>query len=358
MENINNYLGEEMETIKVRIVMGDEDYGYALGEALKRNYSGFIISLGQGDAGDEADIHLFDDLRRRGKNSVFLTEKYAQVDDEKYIYYKYDSGRNIAGSILSAYSRLTGRKMIYSPKSGAFLLAVHSSRGGSGCTSVALAICQELRRFRGWNTLYLSMEAFDSAGGYFSSTGKKGIREYLYYILTGQESKYAIVEGFLRSDDFGGEAFTPSSGKNPLKDLSEEDFRLFFSTIFAMGRYDAIIFDCGNCISESAICAMKIADKLLFITGEEEQDEKYISFLTKQSEHTVEDKMLAVINRHEEITGNLHEEDMEGDSPESSEVLTIAYDPPSFTDHGQKRNISLDTDFGTDVKNVLEVLMG
>ena len=69
-------------------------------------------------------------------------------------------------------------------------------------------------------------------------------------------------------------------------------------------------------------------------------------------------KKLAVINHHEEITGNLHDEDVEEESPEPSEVLTIAYDPSSFTDHGQKRNISLDTDFGTDIKNVLEVLMG
>lgn len=354
-----------METIRVQILMGDEDYGSALGEALKRSYGGFIIYLGQGNsAGEkkekaigEADIVLFDDMRRKSDRCVYLVEKPSQVDEEKHIYYKYDTGRNLANNVLSSYSRMVGRRIIYSSKKNPFLLGIHSASGGSGSTSVALAMCQELQRFRGLNTLYISMDEFDSAQGYFSCGGTKGMRDYLYYVIAEEEERYSFIEEYLRFDDYGVEAFNSFSGRNPLADLTENEFRAFLSVIFASGRYDAILFDCGNNTFESSLCAMRIADKLLFIKGEDGRDKPYLTYLQHRCSEDVWEKMMSVVNLHEELTENLHDEKKEDAGEAEEDILSISRDHGSFIVSGEKKSISLDTDLGTDIKNLLDLLM-
>ncbi len=345
-----------METIKVHIMVGDGSYGQALGEALKRSYSGFMIYTEEGQASEDADLVIYDDLRRRSTRCIYLADKPSQIDEERFIFYKYDSGKVLSDSILSAYSIMTGRKIIFSPKHKTFILAVHSATGGSGCTAIALAFAQELQRFQGQRTLYLSFEEFVSTGDYFSFKKSKGMKEYLYYILSGEDEKCSFPEEFLISNEYGMETFRPFPGKNPITEIKEEDFRLFFSKVYSLGRYDAIVLDCGNHIFESSICGMKIADKLLFLSGGEERDRGYLDYINRMVGSEIEEKRICAVNRYEDVTENL-QEDEEGDLLEvSPPEYSFALDTNSFNTLSGKRTISLDTDFGMDVKNMLEIL--
>ena len=46
-----------------------------------------------------------------------------------------------------------------------------AGEGGCGCTSAAIGLCRELRRYRGCNVCYVSLESFGDESGYFSGEG-------------------------------------------------------------------------------------------------------------------------------------------------------------------------------------------
>ncbi|MDO4176162.1 MAG: hypothetical protein Q4D99_01625 [Bacillota bacterium] len=282
-----------MENLKLAIVSEDLAYNRALAMSIAsscRNLSVDTFSSkafvkawseyeGKGTYYDRYDVILWagDEISDSyGDNIVYLADKASLTNKDyannRFCIYRYSTAHTIIAAIFDIYSHLTGRNAFFMKKSNTRLLGFASSRGGSGCTTVAMAVGQELCRFHGKKVMYLTMEDVEStecfaAGG----TVAKSVGEFLYRLL-GREGiapgceagKIPFLESYVVSSVFGIEAFAPTRGKNPLRELKADDMQKFLATLMDCGRYDAIVLDLSSCLTEAGIAAMRLADKICF----------------------------------------------------------------------------------------------
>ena len=93
------------------------------------------------------------------------------------------------------------------------VFAFASWQGGCGCTTLAMALGQELARFYRKRVLYLSLEAVESTPQYMPGrSGVKTAGEFLCHLLMpAQKQGLPFLEQYVISDDYGVEAFAPAA---------------------------------------------------------------------------------------------------------------------------------------------------
>ncbi len=317
-----------MDNIKVAIVSEDTAYNKALSAAVAnacRNLSVCIFSSrafvkawseydGKGAYYDKYDIILWagDEISDSyGDNIVFLADKASlskkDYENNRFCIYRYSTAHTIIAAVFDIYSHLTGRNAFFMKRSSTGLLGFASCGGGTGCTTVTMAVAQELRRFYGKKVLYLTMEDVESTES-FTAKGStaKNVGEFLYRllgregILSGCEAgKVPFIDAYIVSSAFGIEAFSPTRGKNPLRELKADDMQKFLAALMDCGRYDFIVTDLSSCLTEAGIAAMEIADKICFIAkaGEPKyREENYMSQVICCGGEKIVDKMVKVEN--------------------------------------------------------------
>ena len=177
-----------MENIRLAVVSKDKDYGRALSLALVDVYKNFTVTLYQNQPEAEQlsyfDLVVSDFEGKHEQQGIYLVEKPSMVDKnyETKIFrlYKYSNVRQLAGELLFIYSFLTGRKAIPLKNQDLRMVALGSVEGGAGCTSAAMALAQELKRFHGKRVMYVSLEELESTLEYMESfPGGRSISEYL-----------------------------------------------------------------------------------------------------------------------------------------------------------------------------------
>lgn len=280
-----------MENIVIGIVSADRDYCKALGLSLMSVCDDFIIRYyetgrfvsewgsynGEGEYCDSFDLILWDGREIEdtfGGKMIYLAEKASQVRqdhrEKKFSLYKYCGATAMTSAIFEIYTSLTGRGTAFIKKDAVDLIAVGSWEGGAGCTTVTLAVAQELRRFHGSRILIISLETIESTSKYFDYVPEvKSIGEYLYRVLPERilspDRPSPFLESYVVRDLYGIEAFAPSRGINPVSGLCEGDVQKLLATIIDSGRYDAVLIDMGTCLTKAAVAVMEMADKICFV---------------------------------------------------------------------------------------------
>ncbi len=91
-----------------------------------------------------------------------------------------------------------------------------------------------------------------------------------------------FLDSYVVKDVHEIETFIPSNGKNPLRELTETEIQRFIVSLMDSGRYDTIIMDIAGCLTDAGIGALKMADRICFVTrsrqttGREEQYLKHV----------------------------------------------------------------------------------
>ena len=295
-----------MENIKIGIVSADQDYSKALGLSLMSVCDDFIIGyydtrhfISEWNAykGDDTYNEQFDIILWDGKevadtycgNIILLAEKASLVkmdfDAKKFSLYKYCGAAAMTASIFEVYTCLTGRGTVFIRKDKVNLIAFGSWEGGAGCSTITLAVAQEMRRFRGSRVLVISLETVESTLKFFEYVPElKCIGEYLYRVLPEEtitgERVTPFIDSYIVRDLYGIEAFAPSKSKNPLVDLEKLEIQKFIASLIDSGRYDAILIDMGTCLTNAAMAAMEMAGKTCFVTRSfamTKREEMYLS---------------------------------------------------------------------------------
>lgn len=300
-----------MENLRIAIVSRDGAYSKALSLSLLNACRDFDIELfdseefvdmwsryqGRGAFYDTFDIVLWagDEINESyGDNIVYLTDKPSLMNNDyilnKFCIYKYSSAHTIISSIFDIYSHLTGRASAFVRNDNVRLVGFSSCSGGTGCTTLALSVGRELIRFHGMKVLYLSMEDVESTGNAFNITpGTGSIGEFLYRLLSHNREKYNLPEsipfldGFLVKDLYGIEAFAPSKGKNPLRELNTDEIQKLVASLVDCGRYDCVIIDFSSCLTEAGLAAMDMTEKICLVTGSEETGNRELNYLNQIS---------------------------------------------------------------------------
>lgn len=380
---------DAMENISLIIVTDDREYGRALSQALIHLCGGMLIQItGKGEffskleecenGGGEVpflesvDLILWDGEEAGasyGGRIVLLCDKPARaVKDFKngrFSIYKYSQAQFIAASIFEIYSFLTGRHMVNIQRQNVHILAFSSWLGGSGCTVTAMAAAQELCRFRDKRVLYLSFEEVESTGEFMESpAGVKGVGVYLYHLFKNSSSvirsgnepdgKYPAIEGYLIRDDFGVEAFAPTSGRNPLRELTDDELNMFIASLIDTGRYDFIIMDVGNNLSKTDITCMEIAGKICMTVrreGNGSRENQYLQHLICCCGEAVIDKIVKAENFAVRQQG---ESGISGEKQEMISTDICIERSSTFLQTGEIKRIFLDGKYGNSIKLLVE----
>ena len=372
-----------MENITILLKMADMEYGRALQKALSANNRHFIVRLadissdisssyGEDKAACDCDMILTEQLsdssekgkepvsckKGKGDSSIenrqedcpvpemLLVEKAADDDWRKARFYKYGNVREICAHLLFAYTAHTGRKLT-GVSSGLTIYDVFSSSGGCGCTSVALALAQEMKKYRDQKVFFISLEQFDTADAYFQTRKDcRDIGEYIYYMSTGKKESCSAIEEFTITDACGIEKMPAANGINPLVREGSGRFDEFLEAIAGTSRYDAVIIDSGPNICEVTARAFAVSDAAchVFRTGSRCR-RQYMDHLRIMSGTDNETPVIEVENR---ITAVSTQEA----APDTA--VRISEDPDSFMEDEAGEYISLAGSFGKSIRGLAD----
>lgn len=374
-----------MENIVLGIVSADQDYCRALGLSLLALSDDFLIhyfdtknfvrecNRDEGDFMEQFDLILWDGKEIEDTYNghlIFLAEKASLVkkdyQNQKFSLYKYCGASAMTSALFEIYSCLTGRGVVFIPKDLVSMIAFGSWEGGSGCTTVTLAVAQELCRFHGNRILVLSLESVESTAGHFDYVPEiKSIGEFLYRVLpekiidagsASQEKTVPFFESYIVKDLYGIEAFAPSRGKNPISELSEEDMQKLVATVIDSGRYDAVLIDMGTCLTKAAVAVMEMADKLCFITKNQQvtrREEMYLGHVMVCAGEETLSKAIRLTNMVKDASTDNKEEGSRHYVNERARARAFEFSVAK----SEPEQIILEGAFGEDIRKLAQQLL-
>lgn len=375
-----------MESLLVAVVSEDREYNKRLAEALVsvcRDLSVRAFSsrsfvkewseyCGRGMFCDTFDIILWagnEISELYSDNIVFLADKVSMTGKDyeanRFAIYRYNAVSVIAADIFDIYAHLTGRSAFFTKEKNIRIYGFASAGGGTGCTSIAMAVSQELSRFYGKRVLYISFEDVESVCSFMRGDNeKKDIGEFLYRLLgkmgekTGcRKDRMPFLDSYVMRDAFGVEAFVPAKGKNPLRELTAEDSNSFFAALVNCGRYDAMIFDFSSCVTEAALHAMSLTEKICLVVRKETVDfreKKYMNQLGYCGGKDITSKIVRIQNLalSREIEAKSQRDTARDTKDPNMGVCIIESDA---VDKGSK-GLPLEGDFGNSINKLTEML--
>lgn len=314
-----------MEHITIALVSDDQAYGKALGLGLLHVCRSFLIRLftpqqflqsGQEESFDlvlwdgEPPESLTDGFTEERENVLQLVEKPSMMRKDfrkkQFCLYKYSCAQAFVAELFEIYGRLTGRRPVNVARQDIRLFAFTSWEGGAGCSTAAVAVGRELCRYHQKKVLYLSLEEVESTENFFSSySGAKSLGRYLYYLFHNrsdeeQPAQLPFLDGYVIRDEFGLEAFAPTRGRNPLRELDPGEFFLFLESLMESGRYDTILLDVGSALSGLDLACIELAEKVCLIAaaqGSAFREAQYMQYLICRCSEAVLGKFIKVANR-------------------------------------------------------------
>lgn len=383
-----------MDNIKIKLITEDIDYGRMLCDGIAHMHRDIIMELEteEGTCNDkrDADLIVIDEPMLRkivyDDSMMILCEKKSDrtIDTEAGVYriWKYANLRKTLSDIIYVYGVKTGRSFAQPKNPHMHVLAFCSSVGGSGCTSIAVAVGQELIRTHKKNVLYLTLSYTGSGEEYMRPLSEgRDISEFLYHTLgrgrkiSGMDAGY--IESFIGRNENGLENFTPHTGKNPLAELDGVSMENFFDCIAESGRYEAVIADVGTSLSESAAACFRVCKSACFVRvpyrnkrrmqTQKDVIEKFlfegkgrlIEVVNSPSELEYERRKVALDELFSCVEDSFTTQsagiDIEQYVNESD--FLIKYEPSSFTmDNGFKK-IATDRAFAIEVKKITEKMI-
>lgn len=322
-----------MEHITIALVSDDQAYGKALGLGLLHVCRSFLIRLftpqqflqdgregsfdlvlwdGKMPEGlpEEARGDLIEKYTAEQEYLIMLMEKPSMLKKDFYkkefCLYRYSCAQAFVADLFEIYGKLTGRRPVNVARQDVRLFAFTSWEGGAGCTTAAVSVGRELCRYHQKKALYLSLEEVESTENFFSSySGAKSMGRYLYHLFhdrAGEEQspQLPFLDSYVIRDEFGLEAFAPTRGRNPLRELDPEEFFLFLESLMGSGRYDTILLDVGSALSSLDLASIELAEKVCLVAaaqGSRFREAQYMQYLICRCSETVLEKFVKVANR-------------------------------------------------------------
>jgi cellulose biosynthesis protein BcsQ len=230
------------------------------------------------------------------------------------------------------------------------LIGVTGGAGGSGKTSIAIALGRELCLLNDTTALYVSFENATATEQYFPPFGgEKSLNDLLYYLHTENLSHIADrMNAFLIKDAFGLETFRSSDNINELATAQVELVRKFMEQVFLWNEFEYIVLDFQLEASKRCHWLLSSCDYVLVVDdGPYTEARKTQLLLDHWRQRTGSDSEKTLLFIH-----NKWEGDDEETGTNEKEHLSIEYDPESFHRYGDRIEIEMDRRFGMGVKKI------
>lgn len=205
------------------------------------------------------------------RHMVLLSEgKYVREDTGLPVVYKFQSAKQLLQELLSI---LLGDGLscggYRAPGKPCCCLGFFSASGGSGKTSLALAVGQLLAQNE--EVLYLNFELLPSmtfAGQMertYDSHSGEGLSELLYYLKQGKENLALKVKS-ITVDKQGLSCLYPVNHYGDLYDFLPHEAKLLMCELRRSGFYSKIILDIGF-VGETAWALLEQCNKIMVLQG-------------------------------------------------------------------------------------------
>lgn len=230
------------------------------------------------------------------------------------------------------------------------LIGVTGGAGGTGKTSIAIALGRELRLLNDSSTLYVSFENVSESEKYFPPFGgEKSINDILYYLYTDNLSHIADrMNAFLVKDAFGLETFQPSDGVNELAVAQIEMVCKLLEQMFRWKEFEFIILDFQLEATRRCHWLLSSCDHVIAV-----DDEPYA---TARKTHLLLDHWRQRTGPNLDKSLLFVQNKWDGDKEETivhdSKCLFVEFDPESFHRSGDRVEIEMDRRFGMGVKKI------
>lgn len=352
-----------MELITILFITDDLDYARALSTCVAvENSKMFFTIISSEDfyhypQKDEYKLILVDYMIKTEETGfiilVEVQEPFNNSNQNQHLY-RYDTAERLSQELMLLYCKKTGSKFIKPIKGSGQTVFFCSATGGTGKTSVALGLAQELVRFHGKRVLYINYEEFQSTDKYFRPDEEKSLDFYLYYMET-NNNLCRIIDSFIITDSYGICTFSGSKGRNPLKLLNVQEMDKFMEMVQQAGSFDFILIDGDSSLNEETLWLISACDKICNISSSEIDIKQihYNNYLVHSLGRQIFDKTVEVINFYPRET--------EAEFQEFPEKIYIDYDTDSFytrenDEHLQLITINIEKEFGDGIKRLSEKL--
>lgn len=249
-------------------------------------------------------------------------------------YYTGKSCKELAGSIGMGQVKLWG---VYSPS------------GGSGKTTLAIALAQEFAS-RGEKTLFMSLEEVASYGRVFDLDGQTSISDLLYYAKKRSDNLLMKLEGIQRVEQTTKLKFLPPPVfVEDMITYEDEDWVYLMEQLLRSTDFENIVVDFTSAMSIRNRWMIKMCKKVLVLTNLSYiQNVKVEAFLQAYQDHQ---NILLAANLTkpivEEAITTLRDLPIRINFPFSQEL---------YRNNGSKVTLNNDNNFSEAVKSLVEVL--
>ncbi|WP_312650389.1 DEAD/DEAH box helicase family protein [Aminipila sp.] len=351
-----------MEIITIILVTDDFEYAKAMSTCVSEENKAIVFTIITSeefenyDKTNEFNLILIDYLISNNEdNYINLIEKKTEIEQIKLkqTLYRYDTAENFSKRLTLLYCMKTGSKFISPMEKNCKTILFCSAAGGTGKTSIAIALAQELTRFHGKNVLYINYEELESTNRYFKMQEDKTVSNYLYYIETNKDFS-GLIDNFIVSDEYGIKTFSAGKGRNQLKLLNIEELCKFIEQIQAVGEFDYILIDGDHSLNEEMLWLISICNKICKVEkwssiGCNIKEDNFNNYLEHVFGKQIYDKITNVANCYIQQEDSCLEED--------TKKIYIFYDESSFRTQARTENIfyteiNIERDFGNGIRQL------
>ncbi|MDD2217136.1 MAG: ParA family protein [Eubacteriales bacterium] len=315
--------------IKTAIHFKDKEFERRISEALASSHSGILPIISREEPFDIIVSDSEEVASKYAPRSILLNIPLSVTELVSEIF---ETSMRQCGKVNIIANRRKGKSNI---------VLFCSAEGGVGCTTAAVGLCRELRRYRGHNVCYVNLEPFGSERKYFAGEDER----FSYFI---EKTKYMkpVPDEFFLSDIYGARA-VPTGGRcNELLFKSNDNFLRTINLICESG-FDYIIVDTGSGINENILSLVNFADHICFFYKEEPaiRGKKMLAYF----EDNLKDINGKIIRIKNFVSPNWTEQD--DNIEKSSEDLLLEYDRTL-----QSEDVYIDGAFGLGIKEIASLL--
>ena len=372
---------------KVLLSDSDMEYGNALAKAISNLHIEFevkIISLDEDNLNkcksfiDQFDLFILGgyndkneslkEINMEKNKVVFLTEyqvetikKQAEHQINCFWYlYKYVEISEIITALNYIIGFVSGKKSFMRKSLHTSIIGFCGMSGGVGKSVISIGTCRELSRYHDKKILYLSFEEIPTTELYFKcNLQNRNIGDYLYFLLERHnEILCSHLDGFISTDEFGVDYFPSSNVINDLNLLSKNELDYLIKILSDSCRYDFIIFDLNNNLSEETLFVMEQCNKIILVQNNSfasvYKNEKMLNYINNVNPSKLTD-IFCITNEIEDLENAL----LKNKELEINRLknIYIEKDESSFHLLDNYLEININHSFGVGIKKVSDEIL-